>query len=75
MSKPGLGLNSFHLVFIEKSYGDIDEGNYQRIYSDKTILENRVKFNEEIMICFFHQKEKVTQILDNKKKTVKECLK
>ncbi|CAD8166481.1 unnamed protein product [Paramecium octaurelia] len=68
MSKPGLGLNSFHLVFIEKSYGDIDER--QRIYSDKTM-----RFDEEIMICFFHQKEKVTQIVDNKKKIIKQCLK
>ena len=54
MSKPGLGLNSFPLVFIQKSYGDHDEGNYQRIYSDKIMLENKVRFDEEIMICFFH---------------------
>ncbi|CAD8060679.1 unnamed protein product [Paramecium primaurelia] len=74
MSKPGLGLNSFHLVFIQKSYGDIDEGNYQRLYSDNTII-NKVRFDEEIMICFFHQKEKVTQIVDNKKTTIKQCLK
>ncbi|CAD8159978.1 unnamed protein product [Paramecium pentaurelia] len=74
MSKPGLGLNSFHLVFIQKSYGDIDEGNYQCLYSDNTII-NKVRFDEEIMICFFHQKEKVTQIVDNKKTTIKQCLK
>lgn len=27
MSKPGIGLISLHIAFIEKSFGDIDEGN------------------------------------------------
>ncbi|CAD8146400.1 unnamed protein product [Paramecium octaurelia] len=71
MSKPGLGLNTFHLVFIEKSYGDTDD---HRMHS-KSSMKDQVRFNEEIMICFFHQKEKVTQIVDNKKKTIKDYLK
>lgn len=73
MSKPGMGLNTFHLVFIEKLFGDSDEGNCSRNQSE--VVENKVNFAEEIEICLFHQKDKVTQILDGKKKTSKEILK
>lgn len=60
MSKPGIGLNTFHIVFIQKSFGDIDEGDNAREYSEKTIIENKVRFADDILICFFHQQDKVT---------------
>ncbi|CAD8153418.1 unnamed protein product [Paramecium pentaurelia] len=78
MSKPGIGLNSLHIVFIQKSFGDIDEGDYTREtkeFSEKTIIKNKVRFADDILICFFHQQDKVTQINEGKKKTIKEFLK
>ncbi|CAD8069961.1 unnamed protein product [Paramecium sonneborni] len=75
MSKPGIGLNKLHIVFIEKSFGDDDEGNTTRDYSEKTILENKVRFADNTFICLFHQQDKVTQIKDGKKKIMIECLK
>ncbi|CAK77158.1 unnamed protein product (macronuclear) [Paramecium tetraurelia] len=75
MNKPGIGLISLHIVFIEKSFGDSDEGNSTLEYSEKSILDNNVRFADEILICFFHQSDKVTQINEGKKKTIKENLK
>ncbi|CAD8074500.1 unnamed protein product [Paramecium sonneborni] len=75
MSKPGIGLNKLHIVFIQKSFGDDDEGNQKREYSEKTIYENKVRFADDILICLFHQQDKVTQINEGKKKILTECLK
>ncbi|CAD8158331.1 unnamed protein product [Paramecium octaurelia] len=75
MSKPGIGLNSLHIVFIQKSFGDIDQEESTKGYSERTLLENKVRFADDILICFFNQQEKVTQINEGKKKTVKEFLK
>lgn len=58
MSKPGLGLNTFNLVFIEKVFGDNDEVSCSHNQSETKV--NEVRFAEEIIVCFFHQKDKVT---------------
>ncbi|CAK77870.1 unnamed protein product (macronuclear) [Paramecium tetraurelia] len=75
MSKPGIGLNSIHIAFIQKSFGDIDEEESTKVYSERTLLENKVRFADDILICFFHQQDKVTQINEGKKKSVKDFLK
>jgi hypothetical protein len=46
-------------VFIEKVTGDHDEHNQEYTHSDKTVIEKKVHFSEEIVVCFFLQKDKV----------------
>lgn len=55
-----MGLSSAKLVFLDKLHGDHDEDECQRSGTLKVTVKAQVQFCEEIIICYFYQKEKAT---------------